>query len=35
MNYKIIPIGKAKDIRGQRFNKLIVIDRVENKGKRV
>ena len=35
MNYKIIPIGRAKDIRGQRFNKLIVIDRVENKGKKV
>lgn len=28
--YKVIPIGRAKDIRGERFGKLIVIDRVEN-----
>lgn len=33
-NYKVIPVGKAKDIRGQRFTKLTVLERVENKGKK-
>ena len=28
---KTIPIGKAKDIRGVRFGRLVVLDRVENK----
>ena len=28
---KTIPIGKAKDIRGIRFGRLVVLDRVENK----
>lgn len=29
MECKIIPVGRAKDIRGQKFGKLTVIDRVE------
>lgn len=34
MDYKIIPVGRAKDIRGQKFGRLTVLERVEdfNKG---
>ena len=30
-NIKTIPVGKAKDIRGTRFGRLVVLDRAENK----
>ena len=30
-NIKTIPVGKVKDIRGTRFGRLVVLDRVENK----
>ena len=30
MDYKIIPVGRAKDIRGQKFGRLTVLERVEN-----
>lgn len=33
--YKIIPVGRAKDIRGVRYGRLVVVDRVENRGGRV
>ena len=28
-DYKIVPVGRARDIRGQKFGRLTVIDRVE------
>lgn len=33
MDYKIIPVGRAKDIRGQKFDRLTVLERVDGKSK--
>lgn len=27
--YKVIPVGRAKDLRGQKFGRLTVVERVE------
>lgn len=34
LKYKVIPVGQAKDLRGQKFGRLTVVDRVESIRKR-